>query len=42
MRGKLGDIARLNHILDAIFEIETYLNNVDFEAFMNNSMIRFA
>jgi len=31
MRGKLGDSARLNHILDAIVEIETYLVNADFE-----------
>jgi uncharacterized protein with HEPN domain len=42
MRGKLGDIARLNHILDSINEIETYLVNTDFDSFMNNSMIRFA
>ena len=42
MRGKLGDIARLNHILDSINEIETYLINTDFDSFMNNSMMRFA
>ena len=42
MRGKLGDRARLNHILDSIVEIETYLLNVDFEAFLENSMMRFA
>jgi uncharacterized protein with HEPN domain len=42
MRGKLGDIARLNHILDSINEIETYLVNTDFDSFMNNSMMRFA
>jgi len=42
MRGKLGDKARLNHILDAILEIETYLINADFEEFMSNSMMRFA
>jgi len=36
MRGKLGDSARLNHILDAIVEIETYLVNADFETFLNN------
>ena len=42
MRGKLGDRARLNHILDSIVEIETYLFNVDFETFLENSMMRFA
>ncbi len=42
MRGKFGDIARLNHILDAIIDIESYLVNVDFDTFMNNSMMRFA
>lgn len=42
MRGKLGDKARLNHIWDAIVEIETYLVNSDFEEFMKNSMMRFA
>ena len=42
MRGKLGDKARLNHILDSIVEIETYLFNVDFETFLENSMMRFA
>jgi len=36
MRGKLGDKARLNHILDAIVEVENYLVNVDFEGFMAN------
>jgi uncharacterized protein with HEPN domain len=42
MRGKLGDRARLNHILDSIVEIETYLFNVDFETFLDNSIMRFA
>lgn len=42
MRGKLGDKARLMHILDAITEIENYSSNVDFEIFLNNSMMRFA
>ena len=36
MRGKLGDSARLNHILDAIVEIETSLVNAAFETFLNN------
>lgn len=42
MRGKLGDSARLNHILDAIVEIESYIDSADFNAFLNNSMMRFA
>lgn len=42
MRGRLGDRARLNHILDAIVEVENYLINVDYDAFLNNSMMRFA
>lgn len=42
MRGRLGDYARLKHILDAILEIESYLAGTDYEAFLNNSMMRFA
>ena len=42
MRGKLGDKIRLQHILDSIHEIETYLIGVDFKKFMEESMIRFA
>jgi uncharacterized protein with HEPN domain len=42
MRNKLGDVARLNHILDSIKDIEDYLANADFEIFMVNSMMRFA
>jgi uncharacterized protein with HEPN domain len=42
MRGKLGDSIRLQHILEAIYEIETYLVSSDFTEFMNNSMMRFA
>lgn len=42
MRGKLGDKIRLNHIIDAINEIESYLSDVDFETFLENSMMRFA
>jgi len=30
------------HILDAINEIESYISDVDFAVFMNNSMMRFA
>lgn len=42
MRGKLGDRVRLQHIVDAIVEIETYTQGVDFELFNSNSMMRFA
>ena len=42
MRGKLGDKVRLQHILDAILEIENYSLNTDFSGFMKNSMMRFA
>lgn len=42
MRGRLGDKARLSHILDAISEIEAYLENTDYDIFLNNSMMRFA
>ena len=42
MRGKLGDKARLNHVVEAIVEIQKYLNGVDFELFSANSMMRFA
>jgi uncharacterized protein with HEPN domain len=42
MRSKLGDKARLNHILTSIHEIESYCVNSDIEAFINNSMMRFA
>jgi len=42
MRNKLGDKARLQHILDAISEIENYLSKSDFDDFMQNSMMRFA
>jgi uncharacterized protein with HEPN domain len=42
MRGKLGDKARLQHIHEAILEIESYLVNTEFQDFMENSMMRFA
>ncbi len=42
MRDKIGDRARLQHILEAILEIENYFKNVDFKAFKENSMLRFA
>ena len=42
MKGRLGDRARLQHILDAINEVEIYLENVAFEQFLQNSEKRFA
>ncbi len=42
MRDKFGDKARLNHILEAIIEVEQYLVGADFETFLDNSMMRFA
>jgi len=42
MRGKIGDRIRLQHILDAILEIEGYLHETDSNNFMQNSMMRFA
>ena len=42
MRSELGDKIRLQHILDAIEEIEKYLIATDFSIFINNSMMRFA
>jgi uncharacterized protein with HEPN domain len=42
MQGKSGDKVRLQHILDAIEEIETYLSANNIEVFMENSMMRFA
>ena len=31
MRGELGDKIRIQHVLDAISEIESYLNGVPYE-----------
>ena len=42
MRSELGDKIRLQHILDAIEEIQKYLTSADFEIFLENSMMRFA
>ena len=42
MRGSAGDKILLQHILDAILEIESYLKESDFNHFMDNSMMRFA
>jgi uncharacterized protein with HEPN domain len=42
MRSELGDKIRLQHILDAIEEIQRYLVAVEFPVFLENSMMRFA
>jgi uncharacterized protein with HEPN domain len=42
MRGRLGDKVRLQHVHDAILEIESYLVGQEFSDFMTNSMMRFA
>ncbi|MEO6850380.1 MAG: hypothetical protein ABI203_02445 [Mucilaginibacter sp.] len=42
MKGKLGDKVRLQHILDALDEIDFYLTNVSYEQFLSNSEKRFA
>lgn len=42
MRGDLGDKARLQHILDAIVEVESYVAQADSKEFMENSMMKFA
>lgn len=38
MRGKLGNKARLQHILGSIIEIESYVVGVDFSGFAENSI----
>lgn len=40
MRGKLGDKARLQHIFDAILEVENYLLNTDFSEKTRNTILR--
>lgn len=42
MKGKTGDKARIIHILEAISEIEKYIENRNFDDFLNDSMFRFA
>ena len=42
MKSKLGDKARLQHISDAIKEIEKYIENNSYEDFQSNSMMQFA
>ncbi len=42
MRNRLGDKARLQHILDSILEIEKYTSEKNFLEFTENSMMKFA
>ena len=42
MPGTERDRIRLQHIVDAIGEIESYVSNTDFQQFLDNSMKRFA
>jgi len=42
MKGRKGDLARLQHIYEAIVEIEEYARNRNFLDFSTNSMFRFA
>lgn len=39
MKDRLGDKVRLLHIIDAINEIENYIQDVDFNHFVKNSMM---
>ena len=39
MQDRLGDKVRLLHIIDAINEIENYLQDTDLEDFVKNSMM---
>lgn len=42
MKGNLGDKQRLEHILDAIVEINSYTSSSDLPSFLANSMMRYA
>lgn len=42
MKGLLGDKVRLRHILDAIAEVEKYLDGVTYEDYLASSEKRFA
>jgi len=42
MKGRLGDKVRLQHIIDAMHEVEVYLQNVTYDQFLQNSEKRFA
>lgn len=40
MRGRLGDKVRLQHALEAIEIIESYVLDANFEMFLSNAMLR--
>lgn len=42
MKGRLGDKVRLQHVMDAINEVDAYLSGVSYEMFLENSEKRFA
>jgi uncharacterized protein with HEPN domain len=42
MKGKLSDKVRLQHILDAINEIENYVKSISFDEFSKSSEKKFA
>lgn len=42
MKGKDADRIRIQHILEAIYEIEKYVENRNFDDFLNDSMFCFA
>jgi uncharacterized protein with HEPN domain len=39
MKSKLGDDARLKHILECVEEIGSAIKGVDYEAFINNHVL---
>lgn len=42
MRSNSGNKIRLQHIYDAILEIESYIQESNYETFQNNTMMQFA
>ncbi len=42
MKNSFGDKVRLQHIHDAIKEIDSYITNISFEEFKSNSMMIYA
>jgi len=42
MKSRMGDAQRLRHILASVTEIESYIQGVEFDRFLENSMMRFA
>jgi len=42
MKSRIGDNARIQHIYDAILEIELYVNQISYEDFNLNSMMQYA